>query len=489
MVFSNAVFLFLFLPIALAVYYSPICRGIRMRNVWLLIVSLGFYGWGEPIYIGLMLLSIIINYILGRIVEVHAKTAKGKWIVGFACLCNLGMLFIFKYVGWIFGDVLGLLKDESVLASLALPIGISFYTFQALSYVIDVYRGRDKAQHNILNLGLYISFFPQLVAGPIVRYGDIASQLAKREHNMTLFSDGVRRFIIGLTKKILMANNIAVLANTAFSSDATELSVGMAWAGALAFLLQIYFDFSGYSDMAIGLGKMFGFEFQENFNYPYMATSVSEYWRRWHMSLGGWFRDYLYYPLILGPGMKFYKRATNKWKWNKKVALLIPNVVTLFVVWMSTGIWHGANMTFVVWGLIQFAALVWERYKKPFKNKKLGLVLGFIATFMVNLITKVIFNANSLSHALKYYAAMFGLNHNSFWDVQSGYWIGQYKVFLILGLIFAFPTIKLLEKRIQSQRGQKIYNVVFSILLMSFLVIDLCFAIAGGYNPFIYFNF
>lgn len=486
MVFSNAVFLFLFLPITLLVYYSPLCRKIEVKNMWLLVVSLGFYAWGEPVYILLMLASIFVNWYLGKRVSAFPKSKKGRMVVAFACIYNLGMLFIFKYFAWILKSV-HLMPKESVLASLALPIGISFYTFQALSYVIDVYRGKEKAQTNILNVGLYIAFFPQLIAGPIVRYGTVSEQLKERKHSFELLSDGVWRFVIGLSKKLLLANQLAVVAKAAFGSEPGELSVALAWAGAIAFMLQIYFDFSGYSDMAIGLGKMFGFEFLENFNYPYISRSISEYWRRWHISLGEWFRDYLYYPLALGPAVKVRKAAGKHF--DRKKAGMVSSAFILLIVWMATGIWHGANWTFVVWGLIQFVFIFWEQYRKPLKNKKLGAVLGFAGTFMVVLATKVIFNADSMSHAIHYYGSMLHLSGNSWVDSYGLYWIDQYKVFLAVGFVLAFPVLEMIGKFLNKERFIKIWGGVQAVCMCMLLLVDICYAVGGGYNPFIYFNF
>lgn len=486
MVFSNGVFLFLFFPIALFVYYSPFCKNIKVKNSWLLLISLGFYAWGEPIYILLMLLSIFVNWILGKWVSVYPKTSKGKKIVAISCIYNLGVLFVFKYVSWLLGSF-GLVDKNSPIAQIALPIGISFYTFQALSYVIDVYRGKEQAQENILDVGLYIAFFPQLIAGPIVRYGTISRQLRERKHSFDMFCDGVWRFSIGLSKKLLLSNQLAVAADLAFGRNAGERSVVFAWFGALAFMLQIYFDFSGYSDMAIGLGKMFGFEFLENFNYPYVSRSITEYWRRWHISLGEWFRDYLYYPLSFGPAIKVRKAAAQKW--GRKTAGIVSSAFSLFIVWMATGIWHGANWTFVVWGLIQFVFIFWEQYRKPLKNEKFGNVVAFITTFLVILFTKVIFKADSISHAVHYYASMLHLSGNNWVDEYGIYWIGQYKSFLVIGLIFSFPVLECITKCIRNKRVKMIWNIGEAVVMCFLLVLNICYAVSGGYNPFIYFNF
>ncbi len=479
MVFSEGAFLFLFLPIAVAVYYSPICKRIRIKNIWLFLISIAFYAWGEPVYVLLMLLSICVNWLLGRWLSDCPRTAKGKRIVAVACGYNLGVLFVFKYLNWLLGS--------SAIQWLSLPIGISFYTFQALSYVIDVYRGKEQAQKSILNVGLYIAFFPQLIAGPIVRYGTVSQQIQARTHSFEQFSSGVWRFIIGLSKKLLMANQLAALSRIAFAQQGKELSVLLAWAGALAFMLQIYFDFSGYSDMAIGLGKMFGFTFLENFNYPYLSKSITEYWRRWHISLGEWFRDYLYYPLSLGPAMRLRKAAAKRL--GRKRAGTLSTLFLLFVVWLATGVWHGANWTFVIWGLIQFVFIFWEQKRKPLKNKKLGAALGFISTFLIVLLTKVIFNANSVGHSLSYYASMFHLNGNMWSDAYGAYWTGQYRWYLLLGTVLSFPIFTWLGRMVKHPMLKKVGYVLQSVVMCLLLVLDICFAVGNGYNPFIYFNF
>ncbi|MGI5977338.1 MAG: MBOAT family O-acyltransferase [Candidatus Limivicinus sp.] len=492
MVFSNSVFLFLFLPISVLVYYFLFALKINIKicNIWLLIISFIFYAWGEPVYVFLMILSITVNYLLGRWVEKYAKTSKGKRIVAYACIYNLGQLFVFKYLPWIIGLIIGNKMQNTFLSRIVLPIGISFYTFQALSYVIDIYRGKDKAQKNILNTGLYISFFPQLIAGPIVRYSSIAKQLSDREHSWEKFSKGTWRFCIGLSKKILLANQLAFIADIAFNKDISELSVVMAWSGAFCFMLQLYYDFSGYSDMAIGLGEMFGFEFQENFNYPYISKSVTEYWRRWHISLGAWFRDYLYYPLTMGPAVKLRKRLGKKV--SRKTGNVIASVFVLFVVWLATGIWHGANFTFVVWGLLQFAFIVWEQYRKPIKDTKLANIVGFTTTFLVVLLSKVIFKAENMSQGFAYYGAMLGLNGNSFVDQFSTYLVSQYKFFIIAGSIFIFPIVRWVKTKVENTNS-KIFSTAFKSLELTamtiLLVADILYSVAGDYNPFLYFNF
>lgn len=486
MVFSDIIFISLFLPVTLIGYYLVFGKcSISVRNNWLLFASLIFYAWGEPLYVLLMIVSITVNWLLGRWVEPHAKTKKGSGILALACVFNLGMLFVFKYLSWILG-LFGL-EAASAATKLALPIGISFYTFQALSYVIDVYRGKDEAQKSVINVGLYISFFPQLIAGPIVRYNLIASQLKERVHSKEGFAKGAWRFTVGLSKKILLANQLAKLAELSFGMNPSERSVALAWAGALAFMLQIYFDFSGYSDMAIGLGSMFGFDIPENFNYPYIAKSVSEYWRRWHMTLGGWFRDYLYYPLSFKLAPKMSRSLSKHMK--RKTAAFISSAVVLFIVWMSTGMWHGANATFVLWGFIQFVFIFWEQNRKGMKNKKLEAVIGFITTYLIGLVTKVIFNSNSVADAFGYYGSMLGLSGNAGIDATSIYWLGQFKVVLLVSFIFSFPVIPKLREFFNKKNLGQVFEYVLAAVLLVLLVVDISYAIGGDYNPFIYFNF
>ncbi len=339
MLFSSLTFLFLFLPLILIIYYTV---RIELRNYVLLFFSLFFYAWGEPKYILLMLFSISINYIFGLLVDRWRGTKYIKLILGLSVVFNLGLLGIFKYTNFIIENMKSFGLEFSI-AEIRLPIGISFFTFQAMSYVIDVYRKEGKCQKNPLNLALYISFFPQLIAGPIVRYQTVAKQIEERRENFEQFSEGTKRFIRGLGKKAILANGVGYIADQILTSDFSNLSLTGAWLGIIAYTLQIYFDFSGYSDMAIGLGKMFGFEFLENFNYPYISKSITEFWRRWHISLGSWFRDYLYIPLGGNKGSK-YKFYRN-----------------IFIVWLATGLWHGASWNFIFWGVFYGVLIVLER--------------------------------------------------------------------------------------------------------------------------------
>lgn len=340
MVFSSLTFLCIFLPVVLALYY--LLPTLRIRNVLLIIVSLLFYAYGEPVYVLLMIASIIINYIFGRLLGTENKK-KRQWILAIAVIINIGLLVVFKYLDMMVQTINQLSGSEIPLAGLALPIGISFFTFQALSYVIDVYRREVEPQKNLWNVMLYISFFPQLIAGPIVKYHDIQEQIDNRNTDVKEIAEGLRRFIIGLSKKVLISNTMAVTADALFAAGAGELNILSAWIAAIAYMLQIYFDFSGYSDMAIGLGHMFGFRFLENFRYPYISSNIQEFWRRWHISLSTWFKEYLYIPL--GGNRKGKARTCL----NK------------MIVFFSTGLWHGANWTFVLWGLWHGVFLLFEQ--------------------------------------------------------------------------------------------------------------------------------
>lgn len=376
MVFSSLTFLCIFLPVVLALYY--LLPTLRIRNVLLIIVSLLFYAYGEPVYVLLMIASIIINYIFGRLLGTENKK-KRQWILAIAVIINIGLLVVFKYLDMMVQTINQLSGSEIPLAGLALPIGISFFTFQALSYVIDVYRREVEPQKNLWNVMLYISFFPQLIAGPIVKYHDIQEQIDNRNTDVKEIAEGLRRFIIGLSKKVLISNTMAVTADALFAAGAGELNILSAWIAAIAYMLQIYFDFSGYSDMAIGLGHMFGFRFLENFRYPYISANIQEFWRRWHISLSTWFKEYLYIPL--GGNRKGKARTCL----NK------------MIVFFSTGLWHGANWTFVLWGLWHGVFLLFEQVCPV---KKLPKVLAHIYALLVVCVGFVMFRGDTFGQGM-----------------------------------------------------------------------------------------
>lgn len=472
MVFSSAIFVFAFLPIVLLAYYlaQP-----KYRNGLLLVASLGFYAYGEPRFVLVMIASIVLNYLLALLLSIAARPAVRKAILAGAVLLNLGLLFVYKYLGFaqkILNRLAGTERFQWPVP--VLPIGISFFTFQAMSYVIDVYRGRAEVQKNPLHVALYISFFPQLVAGPIVRYNTIAEQIENRTITLDKFSDGVHRFLVGLAKKVILANNVAVVAQEAFAFG-QEPSFLLLWLGAIAFTLQIYFDFSGYSDMAIGLGKMFGFTFEENFNYPYISGSITEFWRRWHMSLSQWFRDYVYIPLggsRVGP---------------------VHHIFNLFVVWLLTGIWHGANYTFIAWGLLQFVVQLVEKYLVHPEKRRFPPLrwLWRAVTVLIILCGWVLFNSASIADATRYLAGMFGLRATAATAPETVRLGLEYGAYLVLGIIFSTPVAKVVGTKLRAVlpgRDTTFYYLrsAGELFLFGWAV---SFVLLGSYNPFIYFNF
>jgi alginate O-acetyltransferase complex protein AlgI len=460
MVFSSAIFIFLFLPAVLFGYYNPWARGRRFRNVFLLAASLFFYAWGEPFCVWMLLASMLVNWRLGLM----AGGRRGRLAVALAAAYNVGMLFVYKYLSFTLENLGWLLNRDWGALDIALPIGISFYSFQAMSYVIDVYRKKASAQESPLNVGLYVALFPQLVAGPIVRYETIAEQINRREENWADFSRGVCRFIVGFAKKILLANQLGFLADRVFALPPGEMSVATAWLGIVAYAFQIYFDFSGYSDMAIGLGRMFGFHFLENFNYPYVSRSITEFWRRWHISLSTWFRDYVYFPMG-------GSRVDSRWRL----------AFNLLVVWMLTGIWHGANWTFVAWGAMYFALLTLE--KLTGWVKWLGRFGWFYATFFV-LVGWVVFRSESLGAAGEYLKTMLG--GGPAWDALAAAEWRANAPFFALAAVCATPLGRSLREKLQ---GSRAWSIAMPAGLVALLVLAVAAGINQSYNPFIYFNF
>ena len=461
MVFSSGIFLFLFLPIVLLIYYNPLIRSRSFRNIFLFLASIIFYAWGEPVYVLLMLSSIVVNWLFGRCIMAGKNSTV---IAALAVVYNLAFLFVFKYLDFAITNCNNLLNLSIPLFGIELPIGISFYTFQAMSYVIDVKRKPELAQRSLLNVGLYIACFPQLIAGPIVRYETVAQQIRERTESWNDVTVGLRRFLWGLAKKVILANNLAKFADLAF--DGTELSTALAWLGAAAYMLQIYFDFSGYSDMAIGLGRMFGFRFDENFNYPYAASGITDFWRRWHISLSTWFRDYVYIPL----GGNRVRPARH--------------ILNLFLVWLLTGIWHGANWTFILWGLIYFLLLMLEKYTPL---KRVPKLIGHLYTLLAVCLCWVLFRAASLSSALEYLKAMFGAAPLGIWDGNASIVLTNGFVYFLLGAILSFPIVPFFAKKPFVQKPVVQYLLAFFQLLVFLLTIG--FILSSSYDPFIYFNF
>ncbi|HHW24629.1 MAG TPA: MBOAT family protein [Clostridiales bacterium] len=462
MIFSSTLFLFIFLPATLLAYYAIPAKHLKARNIVLLCASLIFYAWGEPKNIILMLLSIAANYVFGLLIGKFAENSgKKKLVLVLSIVFNLGMLGYYKYWNlFTFGK----------LWEVALPIGISFFTFQIMSYVIDVYRDEVAVQRSLFKLGLYISLFPQLIAGPIVRYADIELQLSERTTDLKKFASGIRRFIVGFSKKVLIANVVAVPTDTIFALESRPAAT--AWLGIICYALQIYFDFSGYSDMAIGLGRMFGFEFLENFDYPYISTSVREFWRRWHISLSTWFRDYLYIPL---GGNRRGKLRTY---------------INLVIVFACTGFWHGASWSFLIWGLYHGFFLVVERLGFGKVLERLPKFIGRMYTLLAVLFGWVLFRADNLTLAIKYMGDM--LNFANFGLTHAVSQLDNLKIITIIaGIIASMPVLGFIKKQFE-KRGER-GEATASVLSTAVCAVMFCFAIicltGSDYNPFIYFRF
>lgn len=473
MVFSSLTFLFIFLPSVIFLYYTVFRKSIVAQNGLLLISSLLFYAWGEPRFAIVMIFSIFVNYVCGLLISKYADKKKLFLIIDI--IFNLALLYVFKYLNFTIYNINQLFGNVVPQTSIVLPIGISFFTFQAMSYVIDVYRGDVKVQNNPFYVALYISFFPQLIAGPIVRYTDIEERINERHVTSDTLYEGIRLFIIGLSKKVLIANNLALITDGAFSGSegGTLPSAALAWLGAICYALQIYFDFDGYSEMAIGLGKMFGFDFPRNFIYPYRAATISEFWRYNHISLSTWFRDYVYIPL---GGSR-----VNKRRW-------MLNVMT---VWTLTGVWHGANWIFLLWGLCYGIILIIEKefifkmnYGRLFRIFYRGCTL--VMLFILN---GVFFRDLGVSATKNVLLSMFG-GADKLIDNLAIQYICEYKVILIIGIIYAFAGFQQLAKLVRSSdKGTMVLDIATPTIYFFLLLASISYLVIGAYNPFIYFNF
>mgnify|MGYP000026009686 FL=1 len=467
MLFSSIPFLYYFLPLVLAVYFLTPRAG---KNAVLFLSSLLFYAWGEPRFCIFMLLSILQGYVFGRLIEKHAQNKKrSKLFLTASVALSLALLAYCKYADFFLSSVNAVTGLSFKLLHVALPIGISFYTFQILSYVVDVYRGEVPAQKSFLKLGTYIAMFPQLIAGPIVRYADIAPQLDSRQTTLEDVSSGACRFVIGLSKKVLLANVLYGLV-TAFQQS-RDLSVLYFWLYAVSFALQLYFDFSGYSDMAIGLGRIFGFRFQENFNYPYISGSITEFWRRWHISLGSWFRDYVYIPLG--------GNRVSKAKWLRNI----------LVVWMLTGLWHGASWNFVLWGLGFAVLLVAEKlvYGRLLQRTH---VLKHVYTLLLVTLSFVLFNADSVSEAVSQLGAMFGAGGLPLVSTEGVYYLKSYAGTFLFAAIGATPLVSNAISRFGKTRfGAQALTVLQPLVMLALLAACTAFLVDGSFNPFLYFRF
>ena len=461
MVFSSITFLFYFLPIVLAIYYIV---PNKLKNLVLLVASFFFYFYGEPTNLVVMVFSIVFTYVFGILIDKYKKQKKVFLIL--AIVINIGILIYFKYTNFIIENIKLWLNHKIDFINVVLPIGISFYTFQLISYVIDVYREDAKVQKSLLKLAMYVALFPQLIAGPIVRYTTIEEQLENRKHTFEKFALGVRKFVVGLGKKVLIANVLGELAGIFLKMNDT--SALFYWLYGIANMLQIYFDFSGYSDMAIGLGKMFGFEFLENFNYPYVATTITDFWRRWHISLSSWFRDYIYIPLG--------GNRVSKIKWFRNI----------IIVWLLTGLWHGAAWNFVFWGLYFGILLIVEKAFLENILKRLPKILSRMYVLFIVMISFIIFSGESVAQITTNITGLFATNGRSIISPESVYYFKSYLTVLIIGIIGSAPILKNL---LQKEKIKKIVNILEPVFLLIILIICTSYIIDDSFNPFLYFRF
>ncbi|MBE5968217.1 MAG: MBOAT family protein [Lachnospiraceae bacterium] len=467
MLFSSITFLYYFLPLVVLFYFIV---PKKYRNLVLLFSSLIFYGWGEPKYIIWMVLSIVVHYILGILIEKYAGTKKAELCLIMSIIFSIGLLGYFKYTDFFISNINKVTGLSLPMLSIALPVGISFYTFQILSYTIDVYRGHTKAQKSFVALAAYVVLFPQLIAGPIVRYADIASALEHRTHSFAKWSTGLRRFLFGLGKKVLIANSLGELSE--IFKNTNQNTVLFYWMYAVAFTLQIYFDFSGYSDMAIGLGKLFGFDFQENFNYPYISHSITEFWRRWHISLGTWFRDYLYIPL----GGNRVKKS--RWLFN------------ILVVWVLTGFWHGAAWNFIIWGMLYALLLINEKLWLGKALDYLPKIFSHLYVLLFVVIGFVIFDAASMGEAIERIASMFGRGRIKLVDIQSIYYLRSYGLLFIVAVIGCTPLPKRCLARIRRiSHMDHVLAVLEPVFCVIMLLLATAYLVDASFNPFLYFRF
>lgn len=467
MVFSTPIFFFYFLALTLLVYYL-VPR--KLRNPVLLLSSLLFYYWGERTYVLIMLLSTAIDYTHGLLVErcrARGSDRRARLAVASSVAFNLGLLGFFKYWDFLAGSLRAVGLGFIPVLGVHLPIGISFYTFQTMSYTIDVYRGDARAQRSILNFGTFVTLFPQLIAGPIIKYKDLGEQINARDCSMEKFSSGVQVFMVGLGKKLLLANNVGQLWDAYEAMAPSQLTVAGAWLGVLAFTFRIYLDFSGYSDMAIGLGRMLGFEFRPNFNYPYISKSITEFWRRWHISLSTWFREYLYIPL---GGNRCSRR---RWMFN------------LFVVWAATGIWHGASWNFLLWGLYFFALLMVEKFFLLKKLKKAPALVGHLYTVLLVMAGWAIFALEDFGHLGSYLRVMFGLGGVPLADEVFGYYLRSFLPILLMAAVGSTPLAAGLYRKLR----QRTQQAACAVLVLAGLIVCTAYLVAGTYNPFLYWNF
>lgn len=469
MLFNSAGFLFYFLPLVLVIYYTFSFSRI-FQNVWLLIASFIFYIWFDIKVVWILIFVILFNYIMSH--RIHNRL-NSKSLFIFTIIVNVSILFVFKYFNFTLDNLRAIGLFDNLTFKLLLPLGISFYLFKVISYQIDVYRHEIEPATSLINFSLYVVFFPQIIAGPIARYKQMEVQIRERKENTKRFAVGVQRFVVGLAKKTLIANALLIVADRVYGFlDTQTITMSLAWLGTIAYTLQIYFDFSGYSDMAIGIGLMFGFKTEENFNFPYIAQSINEFWRRWHISLSTWFKDYVYIPLG-GSRVKNQDRI----------------IANLLVVWVLTGLWHGSNWTFVLWGLFNFVVLVFERFV-DFENLKLNRVLKHVYALVIINIAWVFFRSNSIYDAGKMLTSMIGVN--GFFDSTSFMFIREFGIIFLLGFFFSIPIARRMNTMIVDEEKAKwawIFRLIYPIVMILLFVLSVSTIIKGSYNPFIYFNF
>lgn len=475
--FTSNLFLFWFFPLFLIIYFILPYR--KVKNVFLLIASIFFYFLGEPSFVFLLLFSVLFNYFAGKFLyRIKDNDQLRKIILITAIVYNIVILFIFKYLDFIINSFNSLFKTNIPLSNLSLPIGISFFTFQIMSYIFDLYYNKDDKKYyedSIINLGMYIFLFPQLIAGPIVRYSQISHEIYNRNFSFRNVHNGMRLFILGLSKKVLIANSLGLVADRAFSIDPIDAGSSFLFLGALSYMLQIFFDFSGYSDMAIGIGKMIGFSFPRNFNYPYIATSVTDFWKRWHITLSSWFRDYVYIPL---GGSKNGFRKT---------------IINLLIVWFLTGLWHGANFTFILWGLLYFIFISLEKYivyktGHPIE-KFLPVFITRLYTLIVVLVLWIIFRSDNIPSAFSYIAQMFNFTNKGLMPGQAIFYFKEFWIIYIIALLSSTKFFKVIGRLISKKFNRQIVSILKNILYISLLLLCIMHIVKGGYNPFIYFNF
>ena len=486
MVFSSLTFLTCFFPIVLALYFVK--GSIRWRNGVLLAASLVFYAWGEPIWIVAMLASTLVNWVCAGMISVcRGDAAKRGWMiagVGFAG----ALFFVFKYTAFFANSFLSLFGAEARVAGLKLPIGISFYTFQIISYTVDVYRGETPAQRSFARLLLYVSCFPQLIAGPIVQYSDVAKQIGSRKTTAKDFTRGMQRFVVGLGKKVIFANICGLILRDLPLADAGAMSFGGAWYAGFVYMLQVYFDFSGYSDMAIGIGRILGFTYKENFDYPFIAKDVSEYWHRWHISLSMWFRDYLLYPILRSRGMR---RLSMK-KSERHGRMYYRNLATMIAttcVWAFTGLWHGASWNFIVWGLYFCVLQLLEKFALGKVREKLPAIARWAINLILIVVSFVIFYYTDMGLVTRHISAMLGVGSTGFIDARSRLVIRTYSFFPLLAFVCSMPIAPMLNRLGRGLLGSKAFEIVKSVALSACVALAVLFLVGQSYNPFIYFQF